>query len=666
MVQERHQQDDEDSSVSLVDALLLSQRDVIAALSSQLAADFAVDSTTALQLHTSTPIDTTSSSRPSHQRATAKGLCALLLHQLTSLQQESDDDAVQPGALQSMHSTLKVLHAELDTSCSSDAPDGVSKKVEKQHQDASSVSTTKKEDDQIDELVENLTLMTERIALLTAANEAAQAEAAHGRSAIENLAEALQAQQVREDELQFKLQETENECKQLLTALHAVEKDQQMWESQVNAKITDLQRQLETFLNRPPPPPSAVDESSAQNQHHHHVIAPGLSALLDGLDVVLEDAAAMEQRLKSLEAAAAVTAENRTAHTQQQWSKLTAGALRGRAVAAVRAESRREIARGEAVVAQQAQQIDALTGKVVELETERSELQQRLHSVRQLHEQQLHQSAEFYAVQLAALTADVEAHRQEAESQARTREESVDKYEAARRAVARLKIERDSLHAEFMKYRDVKTAEVQLLEQRLGIFSAQLSPSFAKDDVDVNAAREMEFSSTSDVKIASAAGQIAAICRADGVAAALREAALERGHRTQLQQALEAAQHAEKRASTEKRAAEMEVTALQQRLQEHERQIETLKAEFEKVIEVSKQQQEESGVEIERLVRQIQQMTREKRAAEEQQQREVCAARGAAMHALTERVVRAEREMQHLGDDLDEAAAVRENGGVLN
>ncbi|KAG7673984.1 hypothetical protein NADE_004328 [Nannochloris sp. 'desiccata'] len=740
----RERQETDDGRVDPGAVLAASQREVIAALSAQLA----TSSGGGIERSSTTGSATTATSASSiSSHDSLKGLCGLLLHQLRTLEKTlsgaggSNVDAV----VQSMRSTIMIVQSEIEAALGflqvstlsttvlplpqSPAPPAVP--------DASSATSRAAAlEKQVDDLTERLLIMSERLSLLTAANEAAQTEASHGKSAVSELAQALQQahmeneetatslQQaaIRERELQNQLEETTNECRQLLDALNALENEKTSWEGEVNAKVTALQSQFEAsvqelaaYTQSNITANSAETLAASMRENGNVTTAPtsstsftasqfpsGLGTLLDGMDALLSDAFSMGERIKELESAAQKQAEHRAKTTQDRWNGFTAGVLRCQQVASARAEARNEIKALEMKSAKHAQRADALARKVSELEKAQEELVNRLEAVKEIHQQQLEHSAQLHAAQLAAMSAETEARRQEilrhsdaaalaaaVAAEQRAYEDVKDRVESARRALeeaqrlcGQLRNERDAVHAEFTKYRQIKTAEVQLLEQRLGIFSKLNEADGDNVDgsntgEDANAFKEGQAglgpaSFSEEVKIASAAGQIAGACRADAVAAALREAKLERSHRLQLQNSLTSAHAAEKRAAVATKAAEKEVTLLRQRLVEttvgSEQQVKELKNKLEILkIEASTAERrvENRNAEVEQLSQRIADLEHAEMVFEQERQeaahRDLAAvhaalsARDASIHDVAGRVMRAERDLEHLSHELDQS-----------
>ncbi len=705
----RERQETDDGRIDPGAVLAASQREVIAALSSQLASDDAVGTS---ETNSSKAMKTSSSST----NDSLKGLCVLLLHQLTTLEKSFSAGGDKLDAtVHSMRSTIMVVQSEIETALDTLLPNSSaavamlplpqSPAPLKAHGTSDGASREAVLEKQVDELTERLTIMSERISLLTAANEAAQTEASHGKSAVVELAQALEqahleneetAQQAaaREKELQDQLDETTNECRHLLDALNALESDQKSWELQVNSKIAALQAQFEASvleLAACKKSDSASVENTTTKRTSSVPLSPsqfpsGLGTLLDGMDALLSDTLKMSQRIKELEAAAEKQAADRLNTVEQRWNALTAGVLRCQHVAAARAEARNEIKALEMKSAKHAQRADALAEKVAFLEKEHDELIQRLEAVRGIHKQQLDHSAQLHAAQLAAISAETEALRQElhrhkdaaaltaaAAAEQRIYEDNIT--DSARRAVedaqricAQLRNERDAVHAEFIRYRDIKTAELQLLEQRLGIFSTKIA-----DDNDNNAldGHTGSGSFSEEVKIATAVGQIAGACRADAVAAALREAKLERSHRIQLQESLSSTQAAEKRAVAASKAAEKEVVLLRQRLIDTTVSSETQIKELKNKLEIARNEATTAQNKAEELSEQVEPLSQriadleyaEELAEQERQetaQRDIAAvhaalsAREASIHDMTGRVMRAERDLEGLTHDLDQ------------
>ncbi|KAL4539203.1 hypothetical protein Ndes2526B_g02539 [Nannochloris sp. 'desiccata'] len=697
----RERQETDDGRVDPGAVLAASQREVIAALSAQLA----TSSGGGIERSSTTGSATTATSASSiSSHDSLKGLCGLLLHQLRTLEKTlsgaggSNVDAV----VQSMRSTIMIVQSEIEAALGflqvstlsttvlplpqSPAPPAVP--------DASSATSRAAAlEKQVDDLTERLLIMSERLSLLTAANEAAQTEASHGKSAVSELAQALQQahmeneetatslQQaaIRERELQNQLEETTNECRQLLDALNALENEKTSWEGEVNAKVTALQSQFE----------ASVQELAAYTQSN--ITANSAETL----------AASMRENGNVTTAPT-----SSTSFTASQFPSglgtLLDGVLRCQQVASARAEARNEIKALEMKSAKHAQRADALARKVSELEKAQEELVNRLEAVKEIHQQQLEHSAQLHAAQLAAMSAETEARRQEilrhsdaaalaaaVAAEQRAYEDVKDRVESARRALeeaqrlcGQLRNERDAVHAEFTKYRQIKTAEVQLLEQRLGIFSKLNEADGDNVDgsntgEDANAFKEGQAglgpaSFSEEVKIASAAGQIAGACRADAVAAALREAKLERSHRLQLQNSLTSAHAAEKRAAVATKAAEKEVTLLRQRLVEttvgSEQQVKELKNKLEILkIEASTAERrvENRNAEVEQLSQRIADLEHAEMVFEQERQeaahRDLAAvhaalsARDASIHDVAGRVMRAERDLEHLSHELDQS-----------
>lgn len=727
----QQRQEEQGTTLSPAAALAATQRDVIAALSAQLAVTTTgsiggATSTfdhSASQLHQGTSPGTSAlAAEPTGEASTTrqrtesmKGLCGLLLHQLQAIETAAGGDSLDAlhAAIQSMQSTIIILQTEITTAggaagSAPPSPGGAAPVAPVQQEENLSTKAADEAravlEHQVLELMEKLTMMTERVSLLTAANEAAQAEACHSRAAVAELAEALQATTMefeeamlqataRESKLTCQLEESQGECRKLLESLHRLDKDQQAWEDQVNAKVATLQAQLEaSTLQRGKNKGWADTPSNASPGRQSSVpahVPPGLGPLLDGLDTLLGDAAAMEERLRDLEAAAVQAENERAQETQLRWEEMSTGLLRTRDIAAVWEEARKEMASLEAGRAKQAQRAAELAEKVAEMEQEREELMHRLEAVREVHERQLQHAAELHAAQLAAAAAAANADRHEALRQGeaaalaaaaageqRARQDLGDSVDNARRALeeaqrlcARLRTERDAVHGEFIKYREVKAAEIQLLEQRLGIF-VQSDTENGTDSAPLEVP-----SGTSDVEIATAAGQIAAACRADAVAAALREAKMERSHRLQLHQALNNAQNAEKRAVAATRAAEKEIASLRQRLREStvvaEQQARELASEIERAqyeAEEAKNKAAQSGAEVEELLERVAGMAelaahseKERRQAAEREihaARAALSTRGAVIGDLGGRVARAERGLEELSHDLDGASGI--------
>jgi chromosome segregation ATPase len=726
----RERQETDDGRVDPGAILVASQREVIAALSAQLATnsggDDGIGGIKASLPTEGVPAATSSSSVSSG--SSLKGLCGLLLHQLKTLGKtlSGAGDSRVDAVLQSMRSTIMVVQSEIEAALGSLQVSTLSTTVlplpkspapPAVPEGSSSTSKAAALANQVDDLTERLTIMSERISLLTAANEAAQAEASHGKSAVAELAHALQQahmeneetstslQQaaIREKELQNQLEETTNECRLLLDALHALEIEKKTWQGQVNAKIVALQSQFEASvqelaaykqsnitansaetvaacmqkIGNPTTASSSTSLSASQ-------FPSGLGTLLDGMDALLSDAFTMGERIKELEAAAEKQAEHRARSAEQ--------------VASARAEARNEIKALEMKSAKHAQRADALAQKVSELEKEQEELLNRLDGVRDVHKQQLEHSAQLHAAQLAVMSAETEAHRQEmlrhsvaeaAAAEQRAYEDVKDRVESARRALeeaqrtcGQLRDERDAVHAEFIKYRQIKTAEVQLLEQRLGIFSKLNQANGDSYDgtntgEGVNAFTEGQAglgpaSFSEEVHIATAAGQIAGACRADAVAAALREAKLERSHRLQLQESLAMAQAAEKKAAIATKAAEKEVASLRQRLVEttvgSEQQVKELKNKLEmsKLEALTAEEKVKNHhAEVEQLSQRVADLEHAEMVQEQERQeaahRDLAAvhaalsARDASIHDITGRLIRAERNLEGLSHDLDQS-----------
>lgn len=735
----RERQETDDGRVDPEAVLAASQREVIAALSAQLAANSGGDGGGDIKKSAATG---SALKAPSSSSTSLQGLCGLLLHQLKTLEKtlNSAGGSNVDGAVQSMRSTIMVVQSEIEAALGSLQDSTLSTTVLPLPQSPAppavpegntATSRAAALSKQVDDLTERLTIMSERISLLTAANEAAQTEASHGKSAVAELAQALQQahmenaesstslQQaaIREGELQNQLEETTNECRQLLDALHALESEKKTWERQVNAKIAALQNQFEASVQELAAckqskntanstetlaaSMQALENPTTASSFSSSQFPSGLGTLLDGMDALLSDAFLMGERIKELEAAAVTQAQHRAKTTQDRWNGFTAGVLRCQQVATARAEARNEIKALKLKSSKHAQRADALAQKVSELEKEQKELLTRLDGVRDVHKQQLEHSAQLHAAQLAAMSAETEAHRQEmlrhseqgahaaaAAAEQRAYADVKDRVESARRALeeaqrtcGQLRNERDAVHAEFIKYRQIKTAEVQLLEQRLGIFSKLHQAE--GDNVDGSNIGEVAndylegqaglgpASFSDEVKIATAAGQIAGACRADAVAAALREAKLERSHRLQLQESLATTQAAEKRAVVAAKAVEKEVASLRRRLVESTIGSEHQVKELKNKLEMSKNESRTAEEKVEKYTAEVEQLSRriadlEHAEMVHEQERQEAADRDlAAVHAalsardtsiydIEKRVMRAERDLEDFSHDLDQ------------
>ena len=418
---------------------------------------------------------------------------------------------------------------------------------------------------QIERMAEDMTLMNERISVLTAANEAAQAEYSHAKSSVEQLAEALRAARVtyegKEGAMQEALAVARNERKRLEMEVETLEKERTSWiaghEQQQQSKKEHVEE--------------VVEEEGAGSERN---MPSGLGDLLDGVENVLQDAAAMEARIKELEALVgeyeAKETENNESYRQQQQQQQQIGLKFGMMAYGVQ----RTKALAKAWMEEQAQREEerrttaALQATVSRLEHEREELLQRLEAARQAHEKQLEHAANYYASEVASLQAESQGQRRDAQrymeaataaaaaaGEEMARKEVEHSVLSARRALEQvqrrcslLAAERDAVVMEFEKYKELKGAEIQLLERRLPVL--------------LGASNRGVNSSNNDAEVASAAGRIAAACRSDAVTAAMREAKLERAHRMQVQLALDEAVVAEKKATLAMAAADQELSQL--------------------------------------------------------------------------------------------------------
>lgn len=489
------------------------------------------------------------------------GLCMLLLHQL---EHASHDQSIMAPSLQSniqsMQSIVHVLHAEIIQVLSS-------RQAPRDGKDAHSgaVLDVASMEKHVVEMGERIAVQKERIAVLTSANEAARTEAAHAKESIAVLTREFEE---KEEELMHQLRQAQEDRQQAMALLVGhVEDQRSSFEDRFTAEMAALRDQIATQRQED----TRNDDVEKERKEEKKELPPGLVDLLDGLEGLLADAAATEARLKELESIAAEHAKHKAETACTAWSKLTATALRARGIAATWKDAQQEYKALEEACTEQRQRADAAVDQCKQLEKECKQLHKHIDALHAMHEEQARQSADLHAAQLASVQAAAQVQRQELHHQIEriaheaaerghqnAHNELNNRMEAAEHALreyerrcARLKAERDAVHAEFTKFRDLKKAEIQLLESRLGLLDNHSNPS----------AQEQR-----DVRVASAEGEIAAACKTDGVAAALREAKLERAHRHDVQQALAVAEAAEKKARVANKAAEEEIASLRQRL----------------------------------------------------------------------------------------------------
>jgi len=261
---------------------------------------------------------------------------------------------------------------------------------------------------------------------------------------------------------------------------------------------------------------------------------------LDGLDGLLADAARMEERLFTLEAslAAAERLEKETQVTSN-YSRLVGSALRAKQVAAVWKDWQEELNAVHKIVSHKDRLLQDLEAEKSTLLDQVKALQSQQESQQQRHFQEI-AAAEAKAVQdrqklQAELTEAVAASTASAVEQRLIAqfEQSMSilkkGFETARVQCSELRSQKDKIYAEFVRYKEIKQAEIGLLEERLGIFagaeSSQENPSFCTDDEQTT----------------SLENEIARACNSDAVSAALREANLERMHRRKVEEMLKIA-----------------------------------------------------------------------------------------------------------------------------
>jgi len=671
-------------------ALAEAQRDVIKTLSAQL--DSAGrDPVRAPSAHSHHAEVQCSPSKVAH----LTGLCALIARQVEDFRAAAHEGV--PSELEAVLNTLHVLHNEL-TMLGADheahkvpALPGAEQPTAPPSPSVAGSTRQEESEAQIIELAEKVAALTQRIALLTASNAAAQEEAAQARAAAVSLAEEVDvvqcearraiAQRAEENEaIMQQLAQAHAECRRLAAALAEAD-------DAALLKETALREAMAKQAQAREPRDGFANPLTQQQQERPHPPA-GLAALLDGMDGLLADAAAMEERLHQLEGQAAEAAELRSAAAQNRWQGLTVAAACAQGAAAAWAGARADVTAAEQRCAEHAQRAKQLAEHVRQLEAENTELCRRLDAMRALHDEQSSRMAELHAAQLAAAEAKLHAQKQElnrhadaavaaavAAAEAHTKErvgqgleDALRELEGCQRECVRLRAERDAAYAEFKRFREIKAAEVQLLEQRLGL----------ENGVSSNAADADE----AEMLVAAASGEIAAACRADAVAAALREAKLERKHRMEVQHALAALRAEEKKAQAARKAAEKEAAALRQRLREASvaaeqqiRELTTQVTQARKEADATLAAAADQAVEVlslnerlEKTAAAVVERNRRLQAVEEAEvdkARAALAARSAALRDVAGRVMRAEHEVELLKDDLDKCSVTSQEDDVF-
>ncbi|KAL4423912.1 hypothetical protein ABPG75_001213 [Micractinium tetrahymenae] len=431
-----------------------------------------------------------------------------------------------------------------------------------------------------DDLRAQLQELGERVAVLTAAQEAGKAEVLEQRQALTAAQQELGAARAsyaalaaekkrREEELDGLLQGLQQECRALLGVVEQAEQQQVEMEERFQAQLAALGSQV-----------LELGDSAAA-----HV--PTLESALGRLHQCAEE---LEVRLLRLEAQAAVAAEDRQEAAAARWANLERCRRYRAAVRQLRDGLQAQVLDAQAASHQQAALLAALQSALEAARAESEELAGRLQDAQLLHQQDLQQLVQEHQAALTALQQQAEEqqqvtqqHAEAAAAEAVAATEERCRVEAAARACQLqqraladletaaqqcndLQAQLDAVRSEFQRYQAVKAVEVRLLEQRV---LRQLGGSTASGSSGRAAGAGSGSTGPGESNApAVSLDDLEAACRDDGIAAALREARLERLQRQQLEGDLTAARAAEEQLAqlrSKARAAEQELAAARSR-----------------------------------------------------------------------------------------------------
>lgn len=380
--------------------------------------------------------------------------------------------------------------------------------------------TQNSQQDTIEDLVRQIATLNERASLMSAAHEAALEEASHYQEAVEHLKLAQVNYQRQEEGWKKEIER----LKDLLKGFESITR------SEDHATRLNTTNSISDEVDK-------VDKGDKVNKVKD-TTAEELVALLDGLDVLLADAARMEERLLTLEASLAAAErlqkENQVA---TNYGRLVSGALRAKQVAEVWKDCQEKLNALHKIIAQK----DKLVHDVNE---EKNTLLDKVKALELQHKSQ----EDRHSQEIKAVVARAEEDRQKLQTEITEAVTSatasdVEKrligqfeqsiailkkgLEAARAQCAELRSQKDAIYSEFVRYKEIKQAEIGLLEERLGFVGDEASQEniFTSDDERTN----------------SLENEIARACNADAVSAALREAKLERMYRKKIEEMLKLA-----------------------------------------------------------------------------------------------------------------------------
>ncbi|PRW61371.1 leucine-rich repeat containing [Chlorella sorokiniana] len=431
-----------------------------------------------------------------------------------------------------------------------------------------------------------LTELAEHVAVLTAAQEAAKSEVAHKQQALQEVqSELAQLQaahaaltdekQQREGELVGRLEAMQHECTALLAVVERAEEQHAEVEERLHAQVQLLGGQLE---------------------RHGDTEAAHLPAVHAGLAKLQSAAEGLEVRLLRLEAQAAVLQEDRRSAAVGQWATMVRSRRYRSAVQQLRDGLQAQLLDAQAVCQQQAAQLRQAHAAVDAARAECAALAEQLRDAEERQQQEWEQALQDRQQELAMLhqQADERCHTLQrqaeasaaaavAEAEQRCRVEAATRVcqveqralrdlEAAEQQCAGLQSELETARSEFKRYQAMKAVEVRLLEQRV---LQQLGNSGGGNGSGGNGKRAGKPSTASRPTAEAGGGgdgqpatlaDLEAACGQEGIAAALREARLERLQREQLEADLAAAQAAGQQLGARARAAEQEMAAQRSQL----------------------------------------------------------------------------------------------------
>ncbi|GAB4814836.1 hypothetical protein N2152v2_001882 [Parachlorella kessleri] len=426
------------------------------------------------------------------------------------------------------------------------------------------------------QLRSQLISLAEKVAVLTAAQEAARQEVEQKEAALASLHLDLDASKAAQSALQTGKQEAE-------AALAVVEASFATRHDVLEAKFDDL---------------ACMPEP------------PGIASLVLGLGSLQDAAADLQDRFERMEAQAAVIIQQKHAAAGAQWARLARSQRYRSAVKQLRDGLQHDLLEAQAQCHVQAAQLSELQEVATESQQQCQQLLARLEEVEAINSDKLQVLSEQHAQAINTMEQDVSAARLELQKQAdlmakaaaaaaeqrlkadmaarvnQVEERALQDITNAENQCSQLQTELVSTKTEFKRYQALKAVEVKLLEQRV-LHLMRLSTARADNASPpgrIKAGVQEPLSShkggDSGVQQAALANQlydpdggpltavseIQAVCSSDGIAAALREAQLERMQREQIEKETAAMREAADQLRSRVKAAENELAILKSRL----------------------------------------------------------------------------------------------------